>query len=223
MTPPTEAKDGEPNGEHKPRLVLATANPHKAAEIAAILGSSVDLVPRPTEVPDVLEDADTLEGNARLKAEAICGATGLPALADDTGLEVQALGGDPGARAARYAGEDGNATANMDLLLSELAARHAVTTADRAAAFRTVALVRWPDGSEVLAEGVCRGRIADHPAGDEGFGYDPVFQPAEPATGGPGDRTFAQMPAAEKDAISHRGKALRALAERLGLGPDRPS
>lgn len=195
------------------RLVLATANPHKAVEIRAILeaaGVAVDLVPRPDDVPDVVEDAPDLEGNARLKAEALAAATGLPALADDTGLEVDALGGRPGVRSARYAGEDGDDAANVAKLLDELAD---VPSSARTARFRTVAMVRWPDGREVAATGVVEGVIAGAPAGGGGFGYDPVFVPTE------GDgRSFAEMGAAAKDAISHRGRAVRALAALLAAG-----
>jgi XTP/dITP diphosphohydrolase len=124
------------------RLVCASANPDKIAEIAAVLGDAVELLPRPADVPDVVEDADTLEGNARLKAIAICAATGLAAVADDTGLEVLALGGAPGVFAARYAGEGCTYAENRHKLLAELGG-----TADRRARFRTVAVVRWPDGS----------------------------------------------------------------------------
>ena len=189
------------------RLVLATANPDKAAEITAILGPAIELVPRPAEVPEVVEDADTLEGNARLKAVAISEATGLPALADDTGLEVDELQGDPGVRSARYAGEDATYADNVAKLLAAL---EGVYPADRTARFRTVALARWPDGREIVAEGVVDGLIAPVAEGESGFGYDPVFVPNE------GDgRTFAEMSADEKHAVSHRGRAFRALAEKL--------
>ncbi len=192
------------------RLVLATANPHKATEIRAILaaaGVEVDLVPRPDEVPDVVEDAPDLEGNARLKAVALATATGLPALADDTGLEVDALDGRPGVRSARYAGEDGDAAANVAKLLAEL---DGVPAERRTARFRTVAMVRWPDGRELVATGTVDGVIAAGRSGDGGFGYDPVFVPDEG-----GGSTFAEMGAPAKDAISHRGRAIRALGARL--------
>jgi XTP/dITP diphosphohydrolase len=189
------------------RLVCASANPHKAEEMAAILGPAVELVPRPTDVPDVVEDSDTLEGNARLKARAVCAATGEPSVADDTGLEVDALGGAPGVRSARYAGEHATDDDNVRRLLDELAASPATV---RTARFRTVVVVARPDGSEVLAEGVVEGTIAPTPRGRAGFGYDPVFVPDE------GDgRTFAEMAAQEKHAVSHRGRALRSLAARL--------
>ena len=186
-------------------LVCASANPDKVAEIAAILGDAVELLSRPADVPDVVEDADTLEGNARLKASAICAATGLAAVADDTGLEVVALGGAPGVYAARYAGEGCTYADNRRKLLGELAG-----TSDRRARFRTVALVRWPDGSELAVDGVVEGHIALEAIGDKGFGYDPVFVPDDP-----GDRTFAEMTSAEKHAVSHRGRAFRALARAL--------
>ena len=188
-------------------LVLASANPDKVAEIAAILGSSVVLLPRPPEVPDVVEDADTLEGNARLKAVALAEATGRASVADDTGLEVDALGGAPGVYTARFAGEDATYADNVAKMLAELAG---VPPAQRTARFRTVALVRWPDGTETMAEGVVEGTIATEARGERGFGYDPLFIP----TDGDG-RTFAAMSADEKHAVSHRGRAFRALAALL--------
>ncbi len=189
------------------RLVLASANPDKVAEIAAILGDGVDLRPRPAELADVVEDADTLEGNARLKAVAVCEAAGQGAVADDTGLEVDALGGAPGVHTARFAGEDATYVDNVAKMLTDLAG---VAEGERGARFRTVALVRFPDGSEVVAEGVVEGTISPEARGERGFGYDPVFIPAD------GDgRTFAQMTADEKHAVSHRGRAFRALADLL--------
>jgi XTP/dITP diphosphohydrolase len=189
------------------KLVLASANPDKVAEIAAILGDAVDLGPRPPELGDVVEDADTLEGNARLKAVAVCEAAGVGAVADDTGLEVDALDGAPGVYTARFAGEAATYADNVAKMLREL---DGVPEAERGARFRTVALVRFPDGSEVVAEGVVDGRIATEARGDSGFGYDPVFIPED------GDgRTFAEMTPDEKHAVSHRGRAFRALAEKL--------
>lgn len=188
------------------KVVLATANPDKAQELAGLL-EGFDVVPRPAGLPDVVEDADTLEGNARLKAVAVAEATGELAVADDTGLEVDALGGRPGVFAARYAGPDATYADNVAKLLEELAG---VPAPARTARFRTVALARFPDGREIVAEGTVDGTIAEAPAGEDGFGYDPVFVPA----GGDG-RTFAQMTRAEKAAVSHRGRALRALAARL--------
>ena len=186
------------------RLVLATANPDKAAEIVAIL-DGVELLPRPPGVSDVAETGETLEANARLKAVALVDATGEPAVADDTGLEVVALGGAPGVRSSRYAGSGATYADNCERLVRELAGAD-----DRRARFRTVALVRFPDGREVAAEGAVEGTIARRPRGDAGFGYDRLFVPDE------GDgRTFGEMTAAEKHALSHRGRAFRALAARL--------
>ena len=187
--------------------MAATANPHKLVEIAAILGSAVELLPRPAGLGEVVEDGDMLEANARLKAVAVCGHTGQAAVADDTGLEVVALGGAPGVKSARYAGEHADDADNRVRLLDELEG-----AADRSARFRTVAIVAFPDGGEMLAEGMTTGTIAVEPRGDGGFGYDPVFVP----DGGDG-RTFAEMSPDEKNAVSHRGRAFRALATQLGL------
>ncbi len=195
------------------RLVLATANPHKAVEIAEVLGPGYDLVPRPLDVPEVVEDAETFEGNARLKAAALVATTGEPALADDSGLEVDALDGAPGVHSARYAGEHATGADNVARLLTELSGLPvAAGGADRAARFRCVLVVSWPDGREVVATGVVEGHIVDAPRGESGFGYDPVFVPDDPSARG---RTFAEMSSAEKHAISHRGKALRKLASLL--------
>lgn len=189
-------------------LVSATANPHKVHEIEAIFGPAVVLVPRPGSVPEVVEDAPTLVGNARLKAEAVCSATGMPAVADDTGLEVDALGGAPGVRTARYGGPNAQAGDNIAKLLDELAG---VADLERTARFRTIAIVVWPDGHEVLAEGVVEGHIRGEPAGHGGFGYDSVFEPLES-----GGLTFAEMDDDAKNAISHRGRAFRELLMRFG-------
>jgi XTP/dITP diphosphohydrolase len=193
------------------RVVLATANAGKAEEIAMALGSGVELVPRPDTVPEVVEDADTLEGNARLKAQALVDATGLPALADDTGLEVDALGGAPGVHSARFAGPDGEAAPNRRKLLAELERVGAIDPDQRRAAFRTVLVLRRPDGSELVAQGSVEGTIAPAMRGEGGFGYDSLFVPAD----GDGS-TFAEMTLDEKNAVSHRGRALRRLAEMLG-------
>ena len=191
------------------KVVLATANPDKAAEIAVLLEGALDegieLLPRPPEVPDVVEDGDTLEANARLKALALVDATGEAAAADDTGLEVEALGGAPGIYAARYSGEGATYASNVAKLLREMQG-----VDDRRARFRTVALLARPDGSEVVAEGVLDGTIAEAPRGDGGFGNDPLFVP----DGGDG-RTLAELSIDEKNAISHRGRAFRALAALL--------
>jgi XTP/dITP diphosphohydrolase len=183
------------------RLVCASANPDKVAEIEAILHGVVELLPRPPEVPDVVEDADTLEGNARLKAAAICEATGMAAVADDTGLEVAALDGAPGVHSARFAGDDCSYADNRDKLRRAMAG-----VCDRRAAFRTCVLVRYPDGSEVIVDGVCAGVITDTERGERGFGYDPLFVP----DAGDG-RTFAEMTDDEKHLLSHRGLAFTNL------------
>ncbi len=190
------------------RLVLATANPDKVVEIAAILGDGVDLVARPDSVPDVVEDGETLEDNARLKAVAIVEATGEAAVADDTGLEVDALDGAPGVYSARFAGEGATYADNVAKMLDALA--DTPEPSARRARFRTVALARFPDGREVIAEGVVDGWVATEARGAAGFGYDPLFVPDD------GDgRTFAEMTPAEKHAVSHRGRAFRALREAL--------
>lgn len=191
----------------RPVFVLASANPDKAREMRYVLEEcGIELVERPADVPDVEENGKTLEDNARLKAQALAEATGMPAIADDTGLEVDALGRAPGVRSARYAGDDATYADNVEKLLDEME-RHK----DRRARFRSVTIARWPDGREVIGEGMVMGRIAAEPVGDRGFGYDPVFIPDEG-----GGRTFAEMERAEKHAISHRGRSLRALAEQLG-------
>jgi len=188
------------------RVVLATANPDKARELAGLL-EGFQVVPRPADLPDVEETADTLEGNARLKAEAVMAATGELAVADDTGLEVEALGGRPGVYAARYAGPDATYADNVAKLLDELAG---VPHAERRARFRTVAVATFPDRGEIVAEGAVEGTVVDAPRGEAGFGYDSVFVPDD------GDgRTFAEMTQDEKAAVSHRGRALRSLAAQL--------
>jgi XTP/dITP diphosphohydrolase len=195
------------------RVVLASANPKKAVELAAILAEhapDLELVERPTDVAEVIEDADTFLGNARLKAVALVDATGDAALADDSGLEVDHLGGAPGVRSARYAGEGASDADNVALLLDELERHGANEPEQRTARFRCVIVLRWPDGNELVAEGVVEGTIAATPAGAGGFGYDPVFVPLEGFGG-----TFAEMTPDEKHEISHRGRALRSLVAQL--------
>ncbi len=191
-------------------LVLATANPDKAAEIAEILGPAGIVVrPRPAGAPEVEETGATLLENARLKARALLEACGRASVADDTGLEVDALDGAPGVFSARYAGEHANYADNVAKLLAALEAL-ADRGGERRARFTTVTVAAFPDGAEVVAEGSVEGRIAPHPSGTAGFGYDPVFVPLE------GDgRTFAELAPAEKHACSHRGRAFRALADAL--------
>ena len=196
------------------RLVLASANRDKAAEISAILTAAVpglDLAPRPADLADVDETGTTLLENARLKAAAIAAATGEAAVADDTGLLVDALDGAPGVYSARFAGEGATYADNVAKLLKEL---DGVAPDRRTARFETVALVRWPDGREVAATGAVDGLITTAARGDAGFGYDPVFVPRE------GDgRTFAELRPEEKHALSHRGRAFRALAAELARLP----
>jgi XTP/dITP diphosphohydrolase len=195
------------------KLVTATANPHKVAEIAAILGGAVELLPRPADVGEVVEDADSLLGNARLKAQALCSATGLAAVADDTGLFVDALHGAPGVHSARFAGPQATDDENCEHLLSKLVRCDAIDTATRRASFRTVALVAFPDGSELWREGVIEGHIASARQGNGGFGYDPLFIP-DVADVDPG-RSFAELGVDVKNRISHRARAFVALAEAL--------
>jgi XTP/dITP diphosphohydrolase len=194
------------------RLVLASANPDKAAEIAALLRPvpGLTLLPRPSSVPDVDETGETLLDNARLKARALVDATGEAAVADDTGLEVDGLDGAPGVYTARFAGEHATYADNVAKMLSELSAVGANQPDQRRATFHTVALVAFPDGSEIWADGRVSGVITPQAVGDGGFGYDPIFAPA-----GCGGRSFAQISPGEKHDISHRGRAFRALATKL--------
>lgn len=195
-------------------FVLATANEHKALEIAELLDGIVELLPRPADLADTAETGETLIDNARLKAVAVVEATGRAAIADDTGLEVEALGGAPGVYSARYAGEGASYADNVAKLLEALQGEKG-----RRARFRSVALARWPDGTEVAAEGIVNGVIALAPKGNGGFGYDPVFVPDE------GDgRTFAELAeesAWAKHRLSHRGRAFIQLAARLSDGAAR--
>ncbi|MFI5371336.1 MAG: non-canonical purine NTP pyrophosphatase [Candidatus Eisenbacteria bacterium] len=192
-----------------PRVfVLATFNRDKTRELTPLLaGAGITLetlADHPRATPPA-EDGATLLDNARIKARAAMVLTGKPAIADDTGLEVDALGGAPGAEAARFAGPDASYADNVALLLARLAG---VPSERRGARFRTVCVACFPDGREMAGEGVLEGRITGTPRGSEGFGYDPVFEL-------PDGRTLAELPAAEKNAISHRARAVRALAEQL--------
>jgi XTP/dITP diphosphohydrolase len=207
------------------RLLLATANPGKLHELRAILaGVPVELVGlddvEPGTPPEVEETGATFLDNARLKARTYAAWSGLPAIADDSGLEVDALGGGPGVRSARYAGEGASDQENLDKLLKELAG---VPPGRRRARFRCAAVLTDPPGvapewREWHVEAAWEGRILDAPRGSGGFGYDPVFLPDG------WDRTSAEVDAATKDAASHRGRAFRALrpaiqalaAERIG-------
>ena len=187
------------------RLVIATKNPDKAAEIRAVLGEvlpQVEIV-EGLDWSDVEETGSTLEENALLKARAVAEATGVPAVADDTGLEVDALGGAPGVHTSRFAGPEASYADNRAALLAALGGRPG-----RSARFRTVVALALPGGEEVLAEGIVEGRITEGERGSEGFGYDPVFEVE--------GRTLGEMGLTEKNRISHRARALRALAARLG-------
>ena len=188
-------------------FVSATGNPDKLREIVAILGDEIQLLPRPEGLAEPEEDAATLEGNARIKAVCVAAASGSPAIADDTGLEVDALDGEPGVRSARFAGKNATYAQNVALLLERLDGTPATA---RTARFKTVALARWPDGKEVIAEGTVEGVIATTTRGTNGFGYDPVFIPTEGE-----DRTLAEMTNTEKNAISARGRAFRELQKKL--------
>ena len=186
------------------KIIIATRNAHKLEEIHAIFDfrgleicSAFDF----PDVPDVIEDGDTLEANAIKKAVELCEATGLPALADDSGLEVEALNGAPGVFSARYAGEECSYSANNDKLLRELEGE-----TNRRAQFRTVIAFARPDAPPQTVEGICQGRIIDEPRGEHGFGYDPLFVPDG------FNHTFAELPADEKNRISHRARALNAAA-----------
>lgn len=187
-----------------PRLVVASKNPDKIIEIESVLLQEglVEEIVRDLWWPDVEETEATLEGNALLKARAVAAATGLPALADDTGLEVVALGGEPGVHTARFAGPEASYQDNVDKMLAVLDG-----VQDRRATFRSVVAIVWPSGTELTAEGRLDGTIATHARGRFGFGYDPVFEVA--------GKTLAEIGAEAKDAISHRALALRALAELL--------
>ena len=187
------------------RLVCATANPHKVTELARMLPAWVQLVPRPPEVGDVEETAPTLEGNAIIKAVEIANAADEWAIADDTGLEVMALDGEPGVRSARFAGETATDADNRALLLERMNG-----VSDRRARFRTVVALVNSRGEIHVVSGECAGTITEDEQGSNGFGYDALFSP-DAADG----RTFAQMSAEEKDAMSHRGKALEQLPSLL--------
>ena len=184
------------------KLLFATNNAHKLAEVGAVLGPAYTLAtPRDCGVTEEIpETQPTLEGNARQKARYLYERTGLDCFADDTGLEVAALGGAPGVHSARYATDGHDFAANIRLLLENLRG-----AADRRARFRTV-ICLIEGGEERLFEGIVEGRILDREAGCEGFGYDPLFVPDG------FDRTFAEMTAGEKNAVSHRGRAVRRLA-----------
>lgn len=188
-----------------PRLVVASKNPDKVAEIEGVLGESdlVGEIVRGLDWPDVEETGKTLEENALLKARAVVEATGLPVLADDTGLEVDALDGAPGVHTARFAGAGARYEDNVAKLIELMDGR-----SDRSARFRTVVALAFPDGVEVTAAGSLEGQISDRARGDRGFGYDPVFEVE--------GQTLAEMSLEEKNQLSHRARAIRALVAELG-------
>jgi len=192
-----------------PRIVVATRNAHKVREILRICHDwPVEWV-TDAPLPEVEETGRGYLENALLKAEAAATATGQAALADDSGIEVDALGGGPGPRSARYAGEGATEEANLRALLRALAG---IPRAGRTARYRAVAVLAPPEGEEIHAEGTCEGIIGTRPRGTGGFGYDPVFEPVG------WDRTMAELTPEEKDRISHRGRALRALRDVLAGG-----
>lgn len=186
------------------RIVVATKNAHKAAEVVAVLARVLpDLaVVEGLEWPDIPETGSTLEENALIKARAVAGFTGHAAVADDTGLEVDALGGAPGVWSSRYAGEEATYEENRRALLAAMDGQ-----TDRAGRFRTVVALVTPSGEVVTASGTLEGRIAEAERGRGGFGYDPIFEVD--------GRTLAEIGEAEKNRISHRARALEALAARL--------
>lgn len=188
------------------RAVLATRNDHKVAEVTRILqaeGVDIELVALPVDAPDVAETESTFAGNALLKARSAALATGLPAIADDSGLCVDALHGMPGVLSARWAGRHGDDAANLALVVAQMSE---VPDARRGAQFVCAAAWVSPNGDEHVVEGVLEGSLAHGPKGTGGFGYDPIFLPLGYAL------TTAELRPHEKDAISHRGQALRLLA-----------
>lgn len=188
------------------RVVLATRNDHKVDEVSRILraeGVDIELIPLPDHAPDVAETESTFAGNALLKARSAAEVTGLPAIADDSGLCVDALHGMPGVLSARWSGRHGDDAANLALLLAQMSE---VPDARRGAQFVCAAAWVIPDVGEHVVEGVLEGSLAREARGSNGFGYDPIFIPQAYAL------TTAELRPHEKDAISHRGQALRTLA-----------
>jgi len=188
-----------------PPLVLATRNAHKVRELARLLGGGVELTALPADVEVPQEIGDTYAANALIKARAAAAATNRAAIADDSGIEAEALGWRPGVRSARYAGESATDGDNREKLKQE---------APPGSALRYVCVIAHvdDDGTELLFEGTCTGTLAPAERGANGFGYDPLFVPDGE------QRTMAELSDAEKDAISHRGRAARALAAWLSAG-----
>ena len=203
-----------------PELALATRNPGKVEEIRRICSDwpvTWRTWPGPASAsksvaawPEVEETGESYLDNARIKAQALAEALGIPAIADDSGIEVDALGGGPGPRSARFAGPDATDRENLHLLLERV---RAVPPARRTGRYRCVAVCAWPDGREVWAEADCEGTLILEPRGSGGFGYDPAFLPHGE------ERTMAELSPDEKDAVSHRGKAFRALGGILSRSP----
>jgi XTP/dITP diphosphohydrolase len=191
-------------------IAIASRNEGKLREIAQICADWpvrwITVRDHPDRWPDVEETGSTYLENALLKARAVAEFTGAPALADDSGIEVDALGGAPGPRSARYAGEDASEERNLKALIGALAG---IPSAGRTARYRCVAAIAWPGGRELHTDGVCEGTLLAKPRGSGGFGYDPIFVPAG------WDVTMAELAPAEKDRISHRGRAFRALREAI--------
>ncbi|MEE8376017.1 MAG: RdgB/HAM1 family non-canonical purine NTP pyrophosphatase [Acidimicrobiia bacterium] len=187
-------------------MVIASKNPDKIREIEDVLEPMglVGEIVRGLDWPDVEETGETLEENALIKARAVVEATGLPSIADDTGLEVEALDGEPGVHAARFAGPDATYDDNVTRMLEVME-----EVGNRVARFRTVVALAFPDGVEIVAEGWVDGVIIEVRRGSGGFGYDPVFEVA--------GRTLAEMTAEDKNELSHRARAIRALGESLGF------
>ena len=204
------------------RVALATKNPGKIEEIMRICRTwpvvwtlarslaSSDRGSVSSLWPDVEETGATYLENALLKANAVAQALQMPAVADDSGIEVDALGGVPGVLSARFAGPNATDEENLRLLIERV---RAVGAPERTARYRCVAVCAWPDGRHLSAEGSCEGRLVMEPRGSGGFGYDPGFVPSGER------RTMAELSAEEKDAISHRGKAFRRLGELLAADP----
>ncbi|MGH2597475.1 MAG: RdgB/HAM1 family non-canonical purine NTP pyrophosphatase [Actinomycetota bacterium] len=197
-----------------PRIAIATRNEHKLIEIGRICAdwpvSWLTIHDLHRLWPDVEETGATYQENALLKARAVAAALGEPALADDSGIEVDALGGKPGPRSARLAGEDATDEQNLRALMQAVAG---VPGSGRSARYRCVVTIAWPDGRELSAEGACEGSLIGRRRGVGGFGYDPIFVPAG------WDQTMAELSDTEKDRISHRGRAFRALRDLVGI-PD---
>ena len=202
---------------NKTDYLIATKNMKKRDELQRILAplgiQAVLAEELGIDLTEVEETGETFEANALLKAKSGCAESSLPCIADDSGLAVDALGGAPGVYSARYAGEHGNDAQNNEKLLKNL---ENIPFEKRTARFVCAACCVYPDGHEIVVRGECSGKIAFEPAGSGGFGYDPLFLPDQIDENADGLMTMAQLDSAEKDKISHRGKALKQLAERIG-------